>query len=207
MDAALNTGNYNTKTGNFGIEPKMFALLLGIASVIMMFAGLTSAYLVKRANVDTWIHFNLPKEFLVSCGIILLSSVTLHGAWVFYRKQNRTGYAVMLGTTLLLGIGFLISQFAGWSALQSIGIDWVGNPSGGFVYAISWFHAAHIIGGLVILLISFVMAIKRMDDPIGDLRSTINPEGKLKVKMMCVYWHFVDLLWIYLFLFLYFNHQ
>lgn len=207
MDLTLKQEKHTNETGRLGIHPKMFALLLGIASIVMMFAGLTSAYLVKRADTASWVDFKLPVEFLYSSGIIVLSSVLLHAAWVFYKKNNRSAYSIFLGLTLLFGIGFLVSQLMGWFALRNIGIDWVGSPSGGFVYAISWFHAAHIVGGLVILLISFIRSINKIYDPICELRPVINPSGKLNVQMMCIYWHFVDVLWIYLFVFLYMNHQ
>ena len=136
------------------LHPKVFMLWLGIGSIIMMFAGLTSAYIVRKAMGD-WLEFRMPPIFTISTVLILLSSVTLWMAGKAYKSQDQNKYVGLLGLTLLFGLGFTVCQILGWQKLTDYGILLNGNPSGSFLYVISGLHAAHVVGGLVIMLIVF----------------------------------------------------
>ncbi len=177
----------------------MFAMWLGIGSIIMMFAGFTSAYIVRRAG-GNWVEYKLPDLFWVSTVVILLSSITLYIAHKAFKSDNRQRYRLFLGITLLLGLGFVGLQYAGWKELMGYGILLEGNPSGAFLYVISGMHAAHVLGGILFLVIFFIKSLRNLD-PVKKLMQDINPEKTLGVDIMATYWHFVDILWIYLFVF------
>ncbi|OWY19174.1 cytochrome oxidase subunit III [Sphingobacteriales bacterium UPWRP_1] len=181
------------------IHPKKFALWLGIGTVIMMFAGLTSAFIVRRA-AGNWVEFELPPLFYFSTLVIGLSSIALFFAEKAYKANRHLQYRNLLGLTLVGGITFIILQYAAWMQLASYGILLRGNPSGSFVYVISGLHAAHVLGGVVLLGFFFVRAIPK-PDPVQELLSEINPERSLGIEMLSVYWHFVGILWLYLLLF------
>jgi cytochrome c oxidase subunit 3 len=174
------------------IHPKKFALWVACASIVMMFAAFTSSYLVRR-SAGNWLEFPLPSVFTVSTGIILLSSVVMHLAYLAFKKGNVLVYKAGLLTTFLLGIGFLIAQYMGWNALQQMGVMLNTNPSGSFVYVISGVHAAHILGGIAVLLVAMIHAF--------TLPFKVTPNRLLRLEMSMTYWHFVDFLWVYLFFF------
>lgn len=179
------------------IHPQKFALWLGIGSIIMMFAGLTSAYIVRKA-AGNWVDFKLPDWFWISTLVIVASSATLYWAHRAFLQKNEPRYTQMLGLTFLLGCLFMGFQYAGWQELQSYGILLNGNPSGAFVYVISGLHVAHVLGGLVFLGIFFFKSLNRRNE-IQDLMHDINPHRSLSIDLLSTYWHFVDVLWLYLF--------
>jgi cytochrome c oxidase subunit III len=185
---------------------KRFALWLAIASMMMMFAGFTSAYIVKKADSADWINFPLPNVFYISTLMIVMSSITLHIGIRFFKKQNLNGYRRFLGLTLILGILFIVFQIMGWVQLQHEGIVMNEVISGAFFYVISGTHALHVLGGVLILLISFIGISKKIIDPVYDATMQISPQRQFKVSLVATYWHFVDGLWIYLFFFLLYNH-
>lgn len=186
---------------------KRFALWLGIASMVMMFAGLTSAYIVKKADTDSWTNFVIPSIFFVSTGLIVLSSVTMHMGLLSFKQNNLKRYRTWLWATFTLGAGFVALQVVGWIQLVDAGILLTEEVSGSFFYVISGTHAVHAIGGLVILLVSMVGIHRKLKDPVYDLTMEISPKRKFRVELVATYWHFVDALWIYLFLFLLYNHS
>ncbi len=176
------------------IPSQKILLWLLLASIVMLFAGLTSAYLVRQ-NAGNWTHFDLPKLFSVSTSIILLSSLSINRAVTSAGRNNlsHTKYALLL--TLILGCGFVVFQFLGWKSLTEQGIFLVGNPSGAFLYIITGLHAAHILAGLISVGVVTVQA----------WRKQYNAENLLGLQLCASYWHFVDGLWVYLFLFLLFT--
>ncbi|MCI5080867.1 MAG: cytochrome c oxidase subunit 3 [Saprospiraceae bacterium] len=190
MNAGVVTEIRNSRSK---IHPKQFALLVACASIMMMFAAWTSAYIVRQA-AGNWLEFRLPDIFFVSTAIILLSSITLHSSYLAFKRGNEGLYKGLLILTFLLGIGFLVMQYQGWLAMVEIGVPLRANPSGDFVYLISGVHALHIIGGIAVLLVALIHAFA--------LKFKITPARKLRFELTLTYWHFVDLLWVYLLLFL-----
>lgn len=186
---------------------KRFALWLGIASMTMMFAGFTSAYIVKKADTSDWANFPIPSIFFISTVLILLSSLTMHLSRRSFNKDDVIGYRKYLLLTLILGTGFLVSQIIGWRQLVDEGILLQTQVSGAFFYVISGTHALHVLGGIVILLISLFRINRKIKDPVYDLTMAVSPIRKFRVDLVNTYWHFVDVLWIYLFLFLLYNHS
>lgn len=176
------------------IQPQKFALWLGIVTIIMLFASLTSAFIVRR-SAGNWEMFRLPVIFWFSTFVIMMSSASMHWAVLSFKKYKYDTYRVAITVTFLLGCLFIFLQYRGWLALQNIGIYINGNPSGSFLYVISMTHAAHVLGGIVALLFAMVMAF----------RKSYNPNRIRNISMTATYWHFVDVLWVYLFIFFQLN--
>jgi cytochrome c oxidase subunit III len=171
-------------------------LWIGIVSIVMLFAGLTSAYIV-RADNGNWLLFNLPDMFYISTALILTSSITLFAALQAAKKNNYGMTTAGVLATFILGIAFCFTQFAGWSELYAKGVVFAGkysNASGSFLYVLTGLHMAHLAGGLIALLVTLVNA----------LRKKYNAENLLGLELCSIYWHFLDILWVYLFLFLYY---
>ncbi len=173
------------------IHPHKFALWIGIGSILMMFAGLTSAYIVKR-NQANWTSFEIPNYFWVSTIAILLSSVTVHLAVKAFKERQMKKYRSLIGATLALGILFILFQVLGFVNLWESGHVLQETVSYSFLYVIVGIHAVHVLGGLIILI---VMALKAY-------RTTTRNYSSVPVELTATYWHFVDLLWIYLLIFL-----
>lgn len=173
------------------MHPKKFAMWLFLASVGMLFAAFTSAYIVRRAE-GNWVYFDLPDLFYYTTGVILLSSMTMQWAYAAARKNNLARVKAGVGATAVLGLVFLVGQVFAWGQLIDISIHMVGNPSGSFVYVLTGLHGLHLISAIIFLLIVYQSARKLR------VRS-----GNLAQMEMCTtYWHFLSGLWVYLFVFL-----
>lgn len=168
-------------------------LWLSMVSMVMMFAGLTSGYIVRQAE-GNWFQFELPSIFYISTAFIVVSSLSMQWALMGVKKNNmgqlRTGLMITLG----LGLGFTFTQFAAWSKLVDIGVFFTGNPSGSFLYVLTALHLAHLIGGMLYLMVVTTRSIQ----------GKYNKDNYLPVELCTIFWHFLDGLWIYLFLFLLF---
>lgn len=175
------------------LHPYKFSLWVGMASILMMFAGFTSAYLVKR-NDSTWLQFSLPSVFWYSTFVILLSSLTIYLAGKSFKSRNMARYRVLITVTAALGVLFVILQLMGFQYLQNHGIKLIGtgsNPSGSFLGVITGVHMLHVIGGVIVLLIMFIKAFN----------SSSKNYSSIPIEVASTYWHFVDAIWIYLFIF------
>jgi len=159
----------------------------------MMFTAFTSAYIVRQAS-GNWLEFALPNIFAVSTITIILSSITLHGSYLSFKKGKEAMYKVLLFASFMLGIMFIVFQYMGWQSLNEMGIPFTLHPAGDFVYVISWVHAAHVVGGIAILAVAMIQAF--------GLSFKVSEKRKQRFQLSLTYWHFVDLLWVYLFVFL-----
>lgn len=180
-------------TGRNKIHPQKFAVWVACGSILMMFASLTSAYVVRQA-AGNWLEFQLPSIFKISTLVIVLSSVTLHASFIAFKKEREKQYKILLLITYVLAVSFFVFQYMGWVELSESGVPFTLNPSGDFVYVISWFHAAHVIGGLAALTVALIHAY--------GLSFKVTQKRKTRFELTLTYWHFVDLLWVYLFIFL-----
>ena len=178
------------------IHPWKFALWAACASILMMFASLTSAYVVRHA-AGNWLEFQLPNIFLVSAGVMILSSILLHFSYAYFKKGNERMYKLLLVAGSILGVVFLVTQYTGWLELTAMGVFLDGNPSGSFVYAISGLHAAHVLGGIAALTMALVHAF--------GLKFKVTEKRKIRFELTLTYWHFVDILWLYLLFFFMFQ--
>jgi cytochrome c oxidase subunit 3 len=176
------------------IHPYKFIMWIALGSVVMMFAGFTSAYIVKR-NQSNWQGFDLPLIFFYSTAVIIISSITMQQAVRKFKARRMVEYRNMMIITAVLGIAFMAMQWIGFSVLQDSGIKLIGpgsNVSGSFLAVIAGVHMAHVLGGVVALLVMVKKA----------LSSTRRNYSRVGVEVLATYWHFVDFLWIYLFIFL-----
>jgi len=173
------------------IHPHKFTLWVGIASIIMMFAGLTSAYIVKR-NQPNWVTFEVPQIFWYSTAVIIISSITLFQALKAFKQREVQRYRSLVITTLVLGVLFVIMQVIGFSQLWAKGMTLQANVSFSFLYIIIGLHALHVLGGIIALLVLFLKAFS----------NKVRSYDLVPVELVSTYWHFVDFLWIYLLIFL-----
>lgn len=175
------------------IHPHKFALWISMASIVMMFAAFTSAYIVRQA-AGNWLEFKIPGIFLVSTVVLLLSSVSLHISYKSFKNMKSAAHRTFLVLAFVLGLAFVLLQYQGWMTLFNMGIELTGNPSGSFLYLISGVHVLHILGGMAALTVAMIHAF--------SLPCTPSPRRKLRFELVLHYWHFVDALWIYLLVFL-----
>jgi cytochrome c oxidase subunit 3 len=172
------------------IHPHKFTLWVALGSIIMMFAGLTSAYVVKR-DQPGWTTFSIPKAFWYSTAVILVSSLTIQMALKAFKDREMLRYRNLLTATAILGILFVLLQWAGFRQIWNTGITFKGSGGGQFLYIIAGLHAVHVLGGILALLVMFVKAFA----------SKVRSYNSVPVELISTYWHFVDLLWIYLLIF------
>ncbi|HUR10065.1 MAG TPA: heme-copper oxidase subunit III [Flavitalea sp.] len=172
------------------IHPHKFTLWVAIGSIIMMFAGLTSAYIVK-GNLPGWSSLVVPVVFYYSTAVMLASSISVQGALKAFKERNMRQYRLLITITAILGVLFMALQYVGFRTLWNSGISWKGSGPGQFLYIIFGLHALHVLGGVIALLIMFIKAYS------AKFRN-YNP---VSVELISTYWHFVDLLWLYLFIF------
>lgn len=177
------------------MHPKKFALWLFIVSVVMIFAGMTSAYIVRQSE-GNWLEFDLPNVFWYTSGIIALSSLSIHWSYLAAKKDDFNSLKLGLIITTLLGISFLIGQWYSWVALVEQDVYFVGNPAGSFMYVFTGLHAFHLISGVIFLIIVLI----------SSLRNRIHSQNLPQLEMCVTYWHFLGGLWLYLFMFLLLNH-
>ena len=174
------------------IHPHKLALWVGIAGIIMMFGAFTSAYVVRR-SAGNWYEFKLPDIFFISTAVILLSSITIQWSYAAFKKGNEKMYKGMMLATFVLGLAFVVLQYQGWVALNAMGATFTTNPSTSFVYVISGMHAAHVLGGVAALVMAMIHAFYLPFKPTARRRQ--------RFDIVVSYWHFVDILWVYLLVF------
>ncbi len=178
------------------MDPKRFNMWLAIAGSVMLFAGLTSAYIVKRAE-GNWNAFPIPDQFIFSTILAVLSSISMQLAFWSAKKDEINRMNVALLSTLILGIAFGVSQILGWNELvkRDLHVFFTDDVAVSFFYIITALHFLHVFGGLIALIRVQYKAIK-LDVHKKSLRA---------ISMCTTYWHFMGVLWIYLYLFLFLN--
>ncbi|MFV0570996.1 MAG: heme-copper oxidase subunit III [Xanthomarina gelatinilytica] len=176
---------------------KKMMLWFGIISLVMSFAGWTSAFVVSSSRPD-WLHdFQLPNAFITSTVVIVLSSITFILAKRALKKNQRQQTTVLLFVTLILGIVFIACQFQGFQQIIDLGYNFTGptsNVTMSYIYLIAVVHILHVVVGLISLLVVIY----------NHFKQKYQPAKMLGFELSATFWHFVDLLWLYLFLFLYF---
>ncbi|MBT8305136.1 MAG: cytochrome c oxidase subunit 3 [Bacteroidia bacterium] len=176
---------------------KKMLLWFGIASLIMSFAGWTSAFVVSRTRKDWLQDYELPQAFLWSALIIIISSLTFILAKRALKSGNQKSTTVYLLVTLVLGLFFIFLQFTGFDEMIASGYNFTGPTSNitmTFIFLIAAVHIAHVVVGLISLVVVII----------NHLRKKYSSKNMLGLELAATFWHFIDLLWIYLFLFLFF---
>ncbi|MBO3097113.1 cytochrome c oxidase subunit 3 [Gelidibacter pelagius] len=176
---------------------KKMMLWFGIVSLIMSFAGWTSAFVVSSTREDWLSDFQLPNAFIVSTVMVVLSSVTFVLAQKALKNNQRQLTTIWLLATLVLGIAFITNQFLGFQQIIDMGYNFTGptsNVTMSYIYLIAMVHIIHVIVGLVCILVVIY----------NHFKQKYNATDRLGFDLASTFWHFIDILWVYLFLFLYF---
>ena len=168
-------------------------LWVSMISMVMFFAGLTSAYVISMRR-DDWVSFELPQAFYVSTFLIVLSSLTLQLSQYFIKTNKRQLSLVLVVLTFLLGVGFIWQQYVGFNQLKSIGLFFTGpesTVSTSFIIGITFLHVLHLLAGVIVLLVVMY----------NHFKYKYKSNDLLGFELGAIFWHFVDILWIYLFFF------
>ncbi len=193
------TGAYDNVQRPLSMHPNKFSLWLFMITVVMLFAAFTSAYMVRSAEKD-WLQFQLPTIFMINTGILMLSSITMHLAYINAKKDEIEKVKLFVLATIFIGIVFMVLQMtAAWSSLMDIKIYLGGkdsNPAGSFVYVFFIVHVLHLIAGVCFLIYLYSQTVK----------FKVHSKNMLQMEMSATFWHFLDLLWVYLYVFLLINN-
>jgi cytochrome c oxidase subunit 3 len=193
MEMTMTAEDYKLRTA----RSYKLILLFAMVSMTMMFAGLTSAYVVSQSRADWLKDFQLPSAFYFSTIAIFGCSITFHLAKKAIQKDNYSKTTSLLLATLALGITFVVLQFVGFGQIVANGYYFTGSASSittTFLYVVVVVHLIHLAGGMISLLIIIY----------NHFKQKYNSTQTLGIELGAMYWHFLDFLWVYLFLFLYF---
>ena len=171
-------------------------LWVAMISMVMFFAGLTSAFVISMERED-WVSFDLPATLYISTLLIILSSITIFLSQKLLKQDKLKTSFLLLIATLILGLGFIWCQYDGFLELKSKGLYFTGKQSTvstSFIIGITFMHILHLIAGVIVLLVVIYNHYKKK----------YSSADTLGFELGAIFWHFVDVLWIYLFLFFYF---
>ena len=187
-------------TRDDAIEPDKYriGMWVGLASILMLFVALTSAYILRQtkglSEVQDWVRLEMPAVLWVNTGLILISSLSIELARRALKRNDYKRFRVWIALTTLLGIVFLVGQIVAWRQLAGQGIYVDTHPHSSFFYLLTSLHALHLLGGIIALVYITV----------AGMRLRISLRRRTVVNVTALYWHFMDGLWVYLFLLLFF---
>ena len=189
----------NNANRPLSMHPNKFSLWLFMITVVMLFGAFTSAYLVRRDG-GNWLLFELPTIFLWNTCLLIVSSLTMHMAYVYAKKDEIEKVKYYVLATIVLGLAFMGFQMIGaWNSLTEINVFFGGkesNPAGSFVYVFFFVHVMHLVAGVGFLLFLYIQTVKLK----------VNSKSMLQMEMTATFLHFLDLLWVYLYVFLLINN-
>lgn len=174
---------------SFPVSKGQIGIWILLTAILMLFAGLSSAYIVLRGQ-PTWQNIELPRLLWLNTALLLMSSVALEISRRAVQRNDAASMKRWLGLGGLLGLGFLVGQLAAWRQLVNAGVYVPSTLQSGFFYILSGLHGLHILGGVIGLSVVLGKALKN--------RLTVSDHEPL--KLIALYWHVMDALWIYLFL-------
>lgn len=163
-------------------------LFVLLAASIMVFAALTSAFIVRRGLSDDWSSMHKPPVLWVNTAVLLASSVVLDLSRRALKRHDRSKFNLWWSIGTGLGILFLLGQGLAWRELRDAGVYIATNPSSSFFYVLTATHAVHLLGGVAALVWVDVQA----------LRLQLGPAKRTAIDVTAIYWHFLDALWVYL---------
>lgn len=186
-----------TEQDKANLKAKKFLVWLFVISSFMLFAALTSGFIVYTAgSVERGIKISLPQSFIYSTGVIVLSSITMHLAYLSAKRLQFAKQQRYLLFTMALGVVFFFLQFSAWTYLTQKGVYFVNpNASQSFLYVFTGAHLLHVFAGLVMLLNAWM----------GKLKNIPQVNNLFRLESTSIFWHFIDILWIYLYVFLLLN--
>lgn len=196
-------GNGSHKNGHsfsteFSASRYRIGMWVAMAAILMMFTALTSAYIVRAASSNDWQPLTMPRVLLLSTALILVSSGTLEAARRKLKGGAEGAYKSWLLITVVLGLGFLGSQLFAWRQLARQGIYVSSNPHSSFFYLLSATHGVHLLGGLLALIFLTLRARAAIDNALAVKKRQAGADT------VTLYWHFMDVLWVYLFVLLFY---
>ncbi len=186
-------------------HPYNILMCLLLAGLSIIFIALSVSYVYSRTQ-NHLPPIRIPLLFVFNTLILIASSYTLVGAKRAYEADETSLYKQMLGFTFLLSIVFMLMQGVAWYQLFQDNIAISTSNASGYIYAISILHFFHVVAGLPFLGGFLWVAYKRMKEPVSVLVYFSDPEKKLKLRLLTLYWHFLDILWVYLVLFFAINY-
>jgi cytochrome c oxidase subunit III len=182
------------------LHPYQTLMYLGMFGSGLIFLFMTLAFLGSESgNMDS-VGFKMPKSFILSTLIILISGYTASNMLIHYKEEQVKKLKDSLLTTFLLGLGFTVLQFIGWKELTMMGVDFRGLPSGSFLYVLSGIHIFHLVGAMIFSILMVYKYHQTEKDEIKHLLLLTNPYEKMRIQLFTTYWHFMDLIWVVLFL-------
>ena len=194
----------NTNYSNLTFHPYRISMTLFLAGLTMLFLALTGSYIYSRFQ-NHLPPLNVPWLFVFNTFILIGSSWTLMMAKRAYENDNTSAYKQSLINTILLSVVFMVSQYLAWKLMMEANITMQSSNASGYLYAISIIHFLHLVAGLPFLFLFYWKAKQRMKEPVSVLIYFSDPEKLLKLKLLTLYWHFLDILWVYLVLFFWVN--
>lgn len=180
----------------FSPERYRIGVWAAVGSILMLFVALTSAYIVRSASANDWHPVVMPKVLWLSTALIIVSSVTIEFSRRSLRRQNNPAYVRWLANTVVLGAGFVVSQLIAWRQLVKQGVYMAANPYNSFFYLFTAAHGVHLLGGLCALTYLVITTRTARSSIDGELRRVGAADA------VTIYWHFMDVLWVGLFLLL-----
>lgn len=187
------------------IHPKQIVIILVITAVTVLFFAFSASYLYNRIQMGIP-PVQLPPLFYFNSLILLASSYTLIKAKKAYIDDETLKYKWLIGATIVISLVFLIFQILAWQQMTKMNIFVDAANTGSYMYLISATHFIHVIAGLPFLIIFFVNAMRRMQSPVSVLVYFSDPDKKRDLQLLTTYWHYIDVLWIYLVLFFLINY-
>lgn len=204
MEIPGQENDYN-EYDNFAFHPHNVMLILGLFGITALFLAFSASFIYTRVQSDLP-PIKMPPLFLFNTLILLGSSATMVWAKRSYKADQTQRYQLALWSTIGLSLLFLVMQFFAWGQLLQQNIFLTTDNSAAYLYLISGLHFAHVIAGLPFLAVFLYTARKRMREPVSVLIYFSDPEKRLKLRLLTIYWHFLDGLWIYLVLFFWLNY-
>lgn len=190
---------------NLMFHPYNVMLFLLLFGIMALFLALSIAFVYTRVQNELP-PLKLPALFLFNTVVLLATSYTMSLATNSYKTDDTVKYQQMLGLTIVLSLAFMVLQFFAWQSLFSENVFIHSNNSAGYLYVLSGLHFAHVIAGLPFLIAFLRTARKRMKEPVSVLVYFSDPEKRLKLRLLTIYWHFLDGLWVYLVFFFLVNY-
>ncbi|TVP48556.1 MAG: cytochrome C oxidase subunit III [Mongoliibacter sp.] len=182
------------------MHPYQTLMYLGMFGSGLIFLFMTIAFLSTGNNNIDSLGFKMPKSFILSTFVILVSGYTVSKMLSFFLKESIKDLRRTLMLTFWLGVAFCVLQVIGWKELGAMGIDFSGLPKGSFLYVLSGIHIFHLGGAMIFALIMTLQYHKKEKDEIQEIIMLTNPFEKMRIKLFTLYWYFMDLIWLVLFM-------
>lgn len=194
-----------TTPDSFGFHPHKIIVYLLIAAIGVLFLGFSFAYMYTRIQHQVP-PVKIPAIFIFNTFLLAGASLCLHYAKKYFETDQSNHYKHCLLLTIILTVFFLVGQVYGWTRLfqQEMGANF--NNGSSYLYLISGVHVVHVLIGLPFVILFYLKAVQRIQEPVSSLLYFADPEKKLMLKLIALYWHFIDILWIYLVTFFVVNY-